>query len=75
MFGIGECGDIVSTIPTARLLESHGVDVVLGGVAWERVVVDSTPGPRHFEEITGIEPINEILMAVTLRASRPLTQH
>lgn len=59
VFGVGGCGDIVSTIPTARFLESHGVDVILGGVAWERVVVDPQPGPRHFDEIENIEQLNE----------------
>ena len=47
VFGAGCCGDVVSGIPTARLLELHGVDVILGGVAWERVVVDPRPGPRR----------------------------
>lgn len=49
VFGAGCCGDVVSAVPTARLLEGHGVDVVLGGVAWERVVVDPRPGPRRFD--------------------------
>lgn len=59
VFGVGGCGDIVSTIPTARFLEAHGVGVILGGVAWERVVVDPQPGPRHFDEIENIERLNE----------------
>jgi hypothetical protein len=59
VFGVGGCGDIVSTTPTARFLESHDIDVILGGVAWERVVVDPQPGPRHFDEIENIERLNE----------------
>lgn len=59
VFGVGGCGDIVSTIPTARFLESHGIDVILGGVAWERVVVDPQPGPRHFDDIENIDQLNE----------------
>lgn len=59
VIGVGGCGDIVSTIPTARFLESHGVEVLLGGVAWERVVVDPQPGPRHFDEIGSIDQLNE----------------
>jgi len=59
VFGVGGCGDIVSTIPTAHFLEAHGVDVILGGVAWERVVVDPQPGPRHFDEIENVERLNE----------------
>lgn len=65
VFGVGGCGDIVSTIPTARLLESHGVDVILGGVAWERVVVDPQPGPRRFDDITGIEQLNDAIALAT----------
>lgn len=71
VFGVGGCGDIVSTIPTARLLKSHGVDIVLGGIAWERVVVDPIPGPRHFEEITGIEQLND---ATALATAETCTQ-
>lgn len=63
--GVGGCGDIVSTIPTARLLEGHGVDVILGGVAWERIVVDPQPGPRHFDDIEGIEQLNDAVAIVT----------
>lgn len=59
VMGVGGCGDIVSTIPTARLLELHGVEVLLGGVAWERVVVDPNAGPRHFDEIENISRLND----------------
>ncbi len=65
VFGVGGCGDIVSTIPTARFLESHGVDVILGGVAWERVVVDPQPGPRHFDEIENIDRLNDAVAIAT----------
>ena len=51
---LGGFGDIVSTIPTAHFLEAHGVDVIPGGVAWEWVVVDPQPSPRHFDEIENI---------------------
>lgn len=59
VFGAGCCGDVLSAVPTAGLLETHGVDVVLGGVAWERHVVDPRPGPRRFDEITGIDRLND----------------
>lgn len=65
VFGVGGCGDIVSTIPTAQLLEAHDVDVVLGGVAWERVVTDPKPGPRHFEDIENIDRLNETVALAT----------
>lgn len=65
IFGVGGCGDIVSTIPTARFLETHGVEVILGGVAWERVVVDPQPGPRHFDDIEGIDQLNDTVALAT----------
>ena len=70
VFGAGCCGDVVSAVPTARLLEAHGVEAVLGGVAWERVVVDPRPGPRHFDEIEGIERLND---AVALASAETRT--
>lgn len=59
VFGAGCRGEVVSGVPTARLLELHGVDVVLGSVAWERAVVDPRPGPRSFDEVTGIERLHD----------------
>jgi hypothetical protein len=40
-----------------RLCESLGTPFVLGGVAWERIVVDPKPGPRPLEEIAGGRPL------------------
>lgn len=59
VWGIGGSGDIVGAIPTARLLESHGVETILGGVAWEPAPDDPTIGPRPMEEIDGLDRINE----------------
>lgn len=65
VFGLGGSGDIVGSIPTARLLEQHGLDVVLGGIAWEPAPQDPQPGPRPFEEIEAIEPISETVAFVS----------
>lgn len=59
VYGIGGGGDVVSTVPTARLLERHGVEVLLGGIPWERVVRDPTPGPRQLSEITDVERVSD----------------
>lgn len=59
LLGIGGGGDIVGTIPTAKLLSSFGVDYVLGGLAWERSVIDPVPGPRKFLETRNARKIND----------------
>lgn len=58
LIGIGGGGDIVGTIPTARLLEMFGVECILGGLPWERSVHDPVPGPRVFNEIKNLKPLN-----------------
>jgi len=53
VLGIGGGGDAVGSIAVARALEERGLETVLGGVAWERIVVDPHPGPRGLNEIRG----------------------
>ena len=53
VLGIGGGGDAVGSIAVARALEDRGLEVVLGGVAWERIVVDPHPGPRGVGDIRG----------------------
>ncbi len=59
VFGIGGGGDIVGTIPTARLFEMHGCEVFIGGIAWERIPNDPVIGPRSLEEISGVEKLSD----------------
>lgn len=59
LLGIGGGGDIVGTIPTAKLLESFGVEYVMGGLSWERSVIDPVPGPRKFQETRNARKIND----------------
>ncbi|MDY6764532.1 MAG: DUF1152 domain-containing protein, partial [Halobacteria archaeon] len=65
VFGIGGSGDIVGSIPTARLLELHGLNVILGGVAWEPTPRDPKVGPRSLDEIQNIEMISETVGLAT----------
>lgn len=58
VYGIGGSGDIVGSLPTARLLEQHGVETILGGIAWERLTKDPKPGPRRLGEIESIRPVS-----------------
>ncbi|MEM2795888.1 MAG: DUF1152 domain-containing protein [Candidatus Hadarchaeales archaeon] len=57
--GIGGGGDIVSAIPVRNYLKRLGIRVLLGGLTWERYVVDPQPGPRKLSEIQNIEPLSE----------------
>lgn len=59
VFGIGGSGDVVGTIPTARLLESNGVSVTIGGIAWEPTPRDPVIGPRSLGELTSFEQVSE----------------
>ena len=59
LLGIGGGGDIVGTIPTAGLLRMFGIECVLGGLPWERSVIDPVPGPRTFDEIINLRVLND----------------
>ncbi len=59
LLGIGGGGDIVGTLPTANLLDNFGVDHVMGGLSWERSVIDPVPGPRKFHETRNARKIND----------------
>ncbi len=61
LIGIGGGGDIVGTVPTADLLGMFGVESVLGGLSWERSVIDPVPGPRRFEETKNARKLNEVV--------------
>lgn len=61
VFGVGGSGDIVGSIPTAHLLEDHGVKVTLGGLAWEPAPYDPTLGPRSFDEIENLDRVNDVV--------------
>jgi len=59
LIGIGGGGDILGCIPTANYLKHLGVESILGGLTWERKLVDPTPGPREMSEIQNIELLSE----------------
>ncbi len=59
LIGIGGGGDIVGTIPTARLLGMFNIECILGGLPWERSVYDPIPGPRTLDEIRNLNPLND----------------
>jgi hypothetical protein len=52
VLGIGGGGDVVGALATAEACRIyHDAAPVVGGVAWERQVIDPAPGPRAADEI------------------------
>ena len=65
VYGIGGGGDVVGTVPTARLLEAHGVETILGGIPWERGVIDPTPGPYSLDDIEDVDRVSDAVGLAT----------
>lgn len=57
--GIGGGGDAVGALAACHRLAALGLDTVVGGVAWERFVVDPFPGPRSLADIRGATSLGE----------------
>jgi hypothetical protein len=52
VLGIGGGGDVVGALAVAEHVRLfHGANPIVGGVTWERSVVDPEPGPRRADEI------------------------
>jgi hypothetical protein len=66
IIGIGGGGDVVGALAVAehcRLF--HGANPIVGGVTWERSVVDPEPGPRRAEEIANAMVLAPGVMAAS----------
>ena len=65
VLGIGGGGDVVGALATAEACRRyHGAEPVVGGVTWERRVIDPLPGPRSAAEIEGARELAPgVLMA------------
>jgi hypothetical protein len=57
VLGIGGGGDVVGALACGRHCEQHGVEIVLGGVSWERLPIDPHPGPRPLEQLVNARPL------------------
>ena len=52
--GIGGGGDVVGALATADLAREAGLGAAVGGVTWERRVIDPVPGPRRLDDVEGL---------------------
>jgi hypothetical protein len=71
VLGIGGGGDVVGALAIARHCEQLGTPFVLGGVAWERLVVDPVPGPRPASQIVGGEPLGRCAVLARSETATP----
>ena len=66
VIGMGGGGDVVGALATAEACRIyHGAQPVVGGVTWERRVIDPRPGPRSIDEIEGGERLADCVLAAT----------
>jgi hypothetical protein len=64
VIGMGGGGDVVGALATAEACRLNtGAKPVLGGVTWERRVIDPQPGPRQIGEIEGGERLASCVLA------------
>ncbi len=59
--GIGGGGDVVGALATAEVARAAGAGAVVGGLTWERLPIDPLPGARRLDELTGAEPLNDVV--------------
>jgi hypothetical protein len=64
VIGMGGGGDVVGALATAEACRLYyGADPVVGGVTWERRVIDPRPGPRPIDQIEGAERLSPCVVA------------
>jgi hypothetical protein len=66
VLGIGGGGDVVGALATAEACRVyHGAEPVVGGVTWERRVIDPEPGPRRADQIDGARELAPGVLAAS----------
>jgi hypothetical protein len=69
VLGIGGGGDVVGALATAEACRIyHGAEPLVGGVTWERRVIDPAPGPRSSDEIEGVRELAPGVLAASAEA-------
>jgi hypothetical protein len=71
VLGIGGGGDVVGALAVGRFCEALGTEFVLGGVAWERFVIDPHPGPRSVDDIRGGRRLGEAALVADEGTTTP----
>ncbi|MEO6496253.1 MAG: DUF1152 domain-containing protein [Solirubrobacteraceae bacterium] len=56
--GIGGGGDVVGAHACAEIARDMGLAAIVGGLTWERSVIDPLPGPRTLAELSGARILN-----------------
>lgn len=64
VIGMGGGGDVVGALATAEACRLyHGAAPLVGGVTWERRVIDPRPGPRLIDDIEGGRRLSACVLA------------
>ena len=58
VIGVGGGGDVVGALAVGRFLEFCDVEFILGGLSWERSVIDPLPGPRMLSEVENVRVLH-----------------
>ena len=58
VIGVGGGGDVVGALAVGRFLEFCDVEFILGGLSWERSVIDPLPGPRTLSEVENVRVLH-----------------
>ncbi|HEY8581901.1 MAG TPA: DUF1152 domain-containing protein, partial [Capillimicrobium sp.] len=70
--GIGGGGDAVGALVMADLAGRFGVEAIVGGLTWERRVVDPIPGARALDELDGLgERLSPAVALATAQTTGP----
>ena len=62
---------MVGALGVAEFCRALGTQAMVGGVTWERPVVDPLPGPRRLDELAGAEPLNHAVAVAGPETSGP----
>jgi hypothetical protein len=62
---------VVGAYGCAQAARDLGLDAVVGGLTWERLVVDPLPGPRRLDEIDGARVLNHAVALAGPRTTGP----